>query len=76
MSSNLQVVNICLGIEQQMFRFSPNKLHDLYAIQNVLYIELIVDDSFIVPYEFPYLDIDDLLVDFKALEKRLAENID
>ncbi|MND31813.1 hypothetical protein D3C76_102720 [compost metagenome] len=59
-----------------MFRFSPNKLHDLYAIQNVLYIELIVDDSFIVPYEFPYLDIDDLLVDFKALEKRLAENID
>ncbi len=59
-----------------MFRFSPNKLHDLYAIQNVLFIELIVDDTFIVPYEFAYLDIDDLLVDFKALEKRLAEKDD
>lgn len=59
-----------------MFRFSPSKLHDLYAIQNVLFIELLVDDSFIVPYEFLYLDIDDLLVDFKALEKTLAEKDD
>ena len=59
-----------------MFRFNPSKLHDMYAIQNSLFIELIVDDSFIAPYEFVYLDIDDLLVDFKALEKRLAEKDD
>lgn len=76
MLSNPPVVNVCLGIEQQMFRFSPNKLHDMYAIQNILYIELVVDDSFIVPYEFVYLDIDDLLLDFKAIRKRLVESDD
>lgn len=76
MLSNPPVVNVCLGVEQQMFRFSPNKLHDMYAIQNTLYIELVVDDSFIVPYEFAYLDIDDLLLDFKAIRKRLAESDD
>lgn len=48
----------------------------MYAIQNTLFIELVVDDSFIVPYEFVYLDIDDLLLDFKAICKRLAENDD
>lgn len=48
----------------------------MYAIQNILFIELVVDDSFIVPYEFVYLDIDDLLLDFKAIRKRLAENDD
>ena len=58
-----------------MFRFSPKKLHDLYAIQNILFIELIVDDTFIVPYEFAYLDIDDLLQDFKAIEKQLPERL-
>lgn len=76
MLSNPPVVNICLGVEQQMFRFNPSKLHDMYAIQNILYIELVVDDSFIAPYEFVYLDIDDLLHDFKAIHKRLAENDD
>lgn len=76
MLSNPLVVNVCLGVEQQMFRFSPKKLHDMYAIQNTLFIELVVDDSFIVPYEFAYLDIDDLLLDIKVIRKKLAESDD
>lgn len=73
MLSNPNVVNVCLGTDQQLFRFNPQKVHDLYAIQNTLYVELLVDDSFVVPYEFAYLDIDDLIVDFKAVNELLLQ---
>ena len=73
MLSNPNVVNVCLGTDKQLFRFNPQKVHDLYAIQNTLYVELLVDDSFVVPYEFAYLDIDDLIVDFKAVNELLLQ---
>lgn len=56
-----------------MFRFDPNRLHDIYAVQNVLFVELLVDDSFVIPYEFPYLDVEDLLVDVRALTQLMPE---
>lgn len=65
-------VNICLGNEQESFRFNPAKVHDLYAEANILYIELVVDGKFIATYEFAYDDIDDLLVDFKAISKEIT----
>jgi hypothetical protein len=74
MLSNPNVVNVWLGTDQQLFRFNPKKVHDLYAIQNTLYVELLVDDSFVVPYEFAYLDIDDLIVDFKAVNELLLQH--
>lgn len=76
MSSNQHVVNICLGFDQQMFRFDPSRLHDIYAVQSTLYVELLVDDSFVIPYEFSYLDLEDLLSDFRALQLLLPEKHD
>lgn len=73
MLSNPHVVNICLGSEQQMFRFDPTRLHDIYAVQNVLFVELLVDDSFVIPYEFLYLDVEDLLVDVRVLVNLMPE---
>ena len=65
-------VNICLGNDLESFRFNPRKVHDLYAEANILYIEMVVDGKFIATYEFIYDDIDDLLVDFKAISKEIT----
>lgn len=69
MLSNPHVVDICLGSDQQMFRFNPKKVHDIYAKESVLYIELIVDDTWIAPYEFGYLDIEDMFRDIRILSE-------
>lgn len=73
MSLNPHVVDICLGTCQTPFRFNPTKVHDLYAKESFLYIELLVDDSFLVPYEFAYLELDDLWKDFRALSDFLTD---
>lgn len=73
MSSNPHVVDMCLGTSQQLFRFNPTKVHDLYAQESILYIELLVDDSFIIPYEFGYLELDDLWADFRVISDILND---
>lgn len=70
---NPHVVDICLGTCQTPFRFNPTKVHDLYAKESFLYIELLVDDTFLVPYEFAYLELDDLWKDFRALSDFLTD---
>lgn len=73
MSLNQHVVDICLGTCQTPFRFNPTKVHDLYAKESFLYIELLVDGSFLVPYEFAYLELDDLWKDFRTLSEFLTD---
>lgn len=73
MSSNLHVVDMCLGTNQQVFRFNPTKVHDIYAHESILYIELLVDDSFIAVYEFGYLELDDLWKDFRFMSDILID---
>lgn len=67
MPSSLHVVDICLGMYQQPFRFNPTKVHDIYAKESILFIELIVDDSWIASYEFEYSDIEDMFRDIRTL---------
>jgi hypothetical protein len=73
MSLNPHVVDICLGTCQTPFRFNPTKVHDLYAKESFLYIELMVDARFLVPYEFEYLELDDLWKDFRAISEILTD---
>lgn len=72
MLSNPHVVNICLGINQDMFRFSPEKLHDIYARHNTLCVELNVE-SFMVLYEFDYVDNGELIKDIQTIEGYLVK---
>lgn len=59
-----------------MFRFDPTRLHDIYVVQDILYVELLVDDSFVIPYEFMYLDVEDLFSDVRVLMNLMPEKHD
>lgn len=67
MSLNPLVVDICLGTHQQLFRFNPKLVHSIYASESTLYIELLVGDNYIMPYEFEYSELDDLWKDFRTI---------
>lgn len=70
---NPLVVDICLGTCQTPFRFNPAKVHDLYTKESILYIELLIDASFLVPYEFEYDELDELWKDFRAISEFLTD---